>query len=73
MAIELWWWVVPLALTGWITFILFGLATIIVDKVSNSHRVPVILAFIATAPWVICVLSVIAWLVANIMVAIWRV
>lgn len=73
MAIELWWWVVPLALTGWITFVFFGLAVIIVDKVCNSYWATAILAAIATAPWVVCVLSVIVWLVANAMVAIWGV
>lgn len=72
MPIKLWWWVSPLFLTGWITFIFFSVASVIADKVCNKDWIPAVLAAIAIAPWVICGLSVVVLLVTNILIFIWR-
>lgn len=72
MPIKLWWWVSPLFLTGWIFFIFFGIAAIVVDAVCNNNWVPAVLVAIAIAPWVVCAVSVVVWLVTNILILIWR-
>lgn len=72
MPIELWWWVAPLFLTGWIIFIFFVFASAVADKACNNYWVPAVLVAIAIAPWVVCAVSVVVWFVTNILILIWR-
>ena len=73
MPIEFWWWIEPLWLTGFLTLIIFGTIGAIREKI-NPYGNPIsgILAALAVGPWCICALSVIAWLVINALVLIWR-
>lgn len=74
MPIEFWWWIEPLWLTGFLTVVIFGTIGAIREKIKPSYKdiVSDILAALAIGPWCICALSVIAWLVINALVLIWR-
>ena len=72
MPIELWWWVVPLFLTGWLTLLTFGIAAILIDAAYPDSICSYLFAIIACLPWVICAATVVVWLIVNILILIWR-
>ena len=72
MPIELWWWVIPLWFTGYLTAVVFGAAAYLLDTVIPDTPVPIICAIIAVMPWVICALAGVVWLIANALIVIWR-
>ena len=72
MPIEFWWWISPMAATGFITMIIFMIVATIVDGIYPSHWVTAVLSFLAVLPWMIAIASTIIWIVTNILILIWR-
>lgn len=72
MPIELWWWVKPLFETGYLTLIVFCVIGTLLEKLIPDNKITPILAVFAIAPWVIAPLSVVVWLLTNILIMIWR-
>ena len=72
MPIELWWWVMPLYYTGFLTLLTFGIAAILIDKAHTDSVCSLIFAIIACLPWAICAVTVVGWLITNILILIWR-
>lgn len=72
MPIELWWWVEPLYLTGFLAmFVLIPIA-VLIDKVKPYNIFSAFLAVIAIAPPAASGLSLVVWLIINALVFIWR-
>lgn len=71
MAIELWWWIKPLFETGLVTLLVIGVPAIWMARV-GCYRISVIMAIVAVAPYVVTILSVLVWLLGNVMISIWR-
>lgn len=72
MPIEFWWWVKPLWFTGYVTALTLGVAAIILDEAKPDSVLSNILAVLALAPWAISFVSVVVWLLINILILIWR-
>lgn len=69
--IELWWWVKPLFYTGFITLMVIGVPACWMDHV-GYYRISFVMAIVAVAPYVVTILSVLVWLLSNVMILIWR-
>ena len=72
MAIELWWWVGKLFYTGLLALLILGPIGIWVDNVKPGSTVALVLVILAIAPFAICAVTVVGWLLTNILIVIWR-
>ena len=74
MPIELWWWIRPLLMTGFVTVVILGIIALILIRVEQrwSDILAVILTAIAVAPILASCGSAVVWFFANILVSIWR-
>ena len=72
MPIELWWWVEPMFYTGLLTLFVVGVPSLWLDDAMPRSWLPELLAVLAIAPLVICLGSVIVWLLTNALIVIWR-
>ena len=72
MPIEIWWWLKPLWLTGFVTLVVFTPISILVDKAKPGNVVGYVLAVIAALPFCSSVVVFVGWFFANLFVLIWR-
>lgn len=72
MPIELWPWVGKLFFTGWLTLLIFVPLSIWIDEAKPGSTVALILVILGLAPIAICAVTVVGWLLTNILIVIWR-
>lgn len=69
--IELWWWVRPLFLTGLFAMLVAAAIVVVLEKTTDGWLAEAVVAGVATLPWAVCALSVVYWLVGNLMILVW--
>ena len=71
MAFELWWWVEPLFRTGVLAMFTLGIVSLLISNVKNGWP-SMIFAIISVLPLAVCGVSFVVWVLANLLIAIWR-
>lgn len=69
--IEVWWWIKPLFLTGYVTAIVFVPIAAWLDE-SGHFNLARSVAVLGMLPWLAGGASVIVWFFSNLMIWIWR-
>lgn len=75
MPIELWWWIKPLFLTGFVIVIIVVPLAIWIDNKSAKRwvaKVTEVMILVASLPWIVCSACVVTWVLSNIFILIWR-
>ena len=75
MLIELWWWIEPLWWTGLSMLLVFGIIWVVAQNLFPDSAFANAILCIAVLPFLACILSFIAWLMANFgayIISLWK-